>query len=262
MAEGAQNPHLGRRELVCLGQEKLLEPEGVSGEQWGEPGGAGCTGRGWRLSQPRWSAPPKSREDPKRQVATLTRGPTSLPASGTVPPVIYSVVPLTHPCSPRLCHWGQRGGRRSGWLLQGLSLGGQDSQVSTHTPASQPHRGGTRGAGGNLPHHREGGGYPIQSAPWGSEKLGSAIFLKWRAWPGGWDWGFGSESEGIFSSPEAWGDRCSWNAEVGPTSSGWARARWGLDRLWVGFRLGPGRVQVECTLAAQPGTPDLPGAHH
>ena len=98
--------------------------------------------------------------------------------------------------------------------------------------------------GGNLPYHREGGGHPIQSAPWGSEKLGSAIFLKWRAWPGGWDWVFGSESEGIFPSPEAWGDRCSWNAEVGPTSSGWARARWGLDRLWVGFRLGPGRVQA------------------
>ena len=133
MVEGAQNPHLGWRELVCLGQEKLLEPEGVSGEQWGEPGGASCMGRGWRLPQPRWSAPPKSREDPKGQVATLTRGPTSLPASSTVPPAIHSVVPLTHPCSPRLCHWGQRGGRRSGWLLQGLSLGGQGSQVSTHT---------------------------------------------------------------------------------------------------------------------------------
>ena len=77
--------------------------------------------------------PPQSREDPKGQVATLTRGPTSLPASSTVPPAIHSVVPLTHPCSPRLCHWGQRGGRRSGWLLQGLSLGGQGSQVSTHT---------------------------------------------------------------------------------------------------------------------------------
>ena len=75
MIEGARNPHLSWRELVCLGQEKLLEPEGISGEQWGEPGGAGCTGRGWRISQPRWSAPPKSREDPKGQVATLTRGP-------------------------------------------------------------------------------------------------------------------------------------------------------------------------------------------
>lgn len=134
MIEGARNPHLSWRELVCLGQEKLPEPEGISGEQWGEPGGAGCTGRGWRLSQPRWSAPPKSREDPKGQVATLTRGPTpSLPASGTVPPATHSIVPLTHPCSPRLYHWGQRGGRRSGWPLQGLSLGGQGSQVSTHT---------------------------------------------------------------------------------------------------------------------------------
>lgn len=96
----------------------------------------------------------------------------------------------------------------------------------------------------------------------GAQRSWDRLFLKWQAWPGGWDWGFGSESEGIFPSPEAWGDQCLWNAEVGPTSSGWARARWGLDRLWVGFRLGPSRVQVECTLAAQPGTPDLPRAHH
>ena len=93
MIEGARNPHFSWRELVCLGQEKLPEPEGISGEQWGEPGGAGCMGRGWRLSQPRWSAPPKSREDPKGQVATLTRGP---PPSLLLAQCPQPLTPLSH----------------------------------------------------------------------------------------------------------------------------------------------------------------------
>lgn len=105
---------------------------------------------------------------------------------------------------------------------------------------------------------QRGGRVPIQSAPLGSETLGSAVFLKCRAWPGGWDWGFGSENEGIFPSPEAWGDQCSWNAEVGPTSSGWARARWGLDRFWVGLRPGPGRVRWSAHLLPSQGLQTCP----
>ena len=190
--------------------------------------------------------PPKAERTPKDRWPP-SQGDPSLPASGTVPPATHSIVPLTHPCSPRLCHWGQRGGRRSGWPLQGLSLGGQGSQVSTHT-ASFPAPPRRNPECGREPSRSQkaGRGCPIQSAPLGSETLGLAVFLKCQAWPGGWDWGFGSESEGILPSPESWGDRCSWNAEVGPTSSGWARARWGLDWLWVGFRPGPGGVHTCC----------------
>ena len=101
---------------------------------------------------------PQKQRGPQRTGATLTRGPTSLPASSTVPPATHSIVPLTHPCSPRLCHWGQKGGRRSGWLLQGLSLGSQGSQVSTALPASQPHLGGAQAGEGafQIPETGEG----------------------------------------------------------------------------------------------------------
>lgn len=43
--EGAGQPHLSWRELVCLGQEKLLKPagseEGLSRRLWG----SGCAGK-------------------------------------------------------------------------------------------------------------------------------------------------------------------------------------------------------------------------
>ena len=186
--EGAQEGWLKEPRILTSAGENLSAwvrrsclnlREGVSGEQWGEPGGASCTGRGWRLLQPRWSAPPPKQRGPQR-----TGG---HPHKGThLPPCFQHGAP-SHPLrcptysslfTTPLPLGSKR--RKALRMASSGSVPGRPRQPGKHPhsqlPSPTEEEPGVRE--GTFHITERGEGYPIQSAPWGSEKLGSAIFLK------------------------------------------------------------------------------------
>lgn len=93
MVEGPQNPHLSWRELVCLGQEKLLEPEGVSGSSGESVVRLAAQGGDGGSHSPDGQLPPKAERTPK------DRWP---PSQGDPPPFLLlaqcpqPLTPLSH----------------------------------------------------------------------------------------------------------------------------------------------------------------------
>lgn len=184
-------------------------------------------------------APMTQEAPPKAQKAHPHKGTHRLPASGMVPlpPLLYSLVLVHHALAAGV---KQAEGAQDGffgvcpWEAEGAS---EHPHRQCPAPTQEkPRRRGlcTSQRGGTCPELREAG-------------LGSPLEMGWPGWETGAG-DLGMEAEGIFPNLETWGDQCPgvWNAGVGPTPSGAARARWGLDGVWVEVRTGPGGLRARC----------------
>lgn len=134
--------HLSRRELVCLGHEKLLEPEERECLSWECE--AGAQGRAAHL--------PEAHKEPHHLL-----GFPMAPALG------HERASLTLPCSPPPGRWGRTCGRHSGWLPRGPSLeggAGRGSQVNSQIPCREaPPRMNLEYKGASLYWGLKGSGY-------------------------------------------------------------------------------------------------------
>ena len=207
-------------------------------------------------------------EAPLAQVATPPqeqRGPQGTgghPHKGTLrppcfrptwcPPALALLLPLTRPCSPRPCRWDQTGGRHSGWLPRGLSLGGRGGQLSSHTAIVPVPPGRNPGCRGSPPVPEKREAVPTGSAPRGSEAPGPAVLLRWvslagRPGLGIWDW----ELRAYFPTPRlglisAHGSGMQRWALQPLGGQGQVRYGRGLGGIQAGSRQGPGGVQACC----------------
>lgn len=218
----------------CLNLEEVgSSGEGLAGAPDPEGENGGSPGPGGH--------PPKSREGPKVQVATLTRRPSALPASiqhgapGTRPAASTYSSLFTTPLplgsnrrkALRMASSGSVPGRPRG----------PGKQPHCHPPGPTQEEPRVQGESSSP---REARGCSDRKCPLGLR--GTRIGCPSEMGEPGRETRIGDlglESEGIFPNPETWGAQCSWvwNAEVAPTTSGWdsgrvqAGSRWGSSSL-------------------------------
>lgn len=175
MVEGPRNPHLSWRELVCLGQEKLLEPEGISGSSGesvvrlaAQGGDGGSHSPDGQLS-PKTERTPKDRCHPHKGTHLPSCFQHSAPSHSLHCPTYSSLFTTPLPLGSKR--------RKALRMASSGSVPGKPREPGEHRTASfpaPPRR--SPGWGRSLPDPRDGGGCRYKVLLWAQRRCDRLSF--------------------------------------------------------------------------------------